>query len=369
MSNTKRRWVVKIGSSLLTDEGRGLDKYALADWCAQIARLWERNIEIVVVSSGAVAAGMTRLGWRQRPHELHFLQAAAAIGQMGLVQAYQDQFSRHGLIAAQVLLTHDDLINRKRYLNARSTLRALLELKAIPIVNENDTVAADQIRFGDNDTLGALVANLIEADQLVILTDQAGLFDSDPRRNPEARLIQRAKASDPKLATYAASGMGSLGRGGMATKVAAAKRAARSGAETIIASGREPEVLLRLERGESLGTRLLPDKPPIAARKQWIASQLGLRGQLVVDEGAASVLQQSGRSLLPIGVIDVQGHFARGEVVGVLDQTGREIARGLVNYSAEETGRIKRQPSEAIESILGYVGEPELIHRDNLVLM
>ncbi len=369
MSNSRRRWVVKIGSSLLTDEGRGLDKNALADWCAQIARLWERNIEIVVVSSGAVAAGMTRIGWRQRPHELHFLQAAAAIGQMGLVQAYQDQFSRHGLIAAQVLLTHDDLINRKRYLNARSTLRALLELKAIPIVNENDTVAADEIRFGDNDTLGALVANLIEADQLIILTDQAGLFDSDPRRNPEARLIQRAKASDPKLATYATSGMGSLGRGGMATKVAAAKRAARSGAETIIASGREPEVLLRLERGGSLGTRLLPDKPPIAARKQWIASQLGLRGQLVVDEGAARVLQQSGRSLLPIGVIDVQGHFARGEVVGVLDQAGREIARGLVNYSAEETVRIKRQPSEAIESILGYVGEPELIHRDDLVLM
>ena len=366
---SRQRWVVKIGSSLLTNEGRGLDHAALTDWCAQIARLRGIGIETVVVSSGAVAAGMTRLGWRQRPRELHRLQAAAAIGQMGLIQAYQDQFSRHGLVAAQVLLTHDDLSHRKRYLNARSTLRTLLELGAVPIVNENDTVAADEIRFGDNDTLGALVTNLVEADRLVILTDQQGLFDSDPRQNPSARLIPSAKASDPRLADYAASGMGALGRGGMATKVAAARRAARSGAETVIVSGREPDVLLRLEAGEALGSRLLPDTRPLAARKQWIASQLGLQGQVVVDEGAARVLQQAGRSLLPVGVTEVRGDFARGEVVSVLNPEGREIARGLINYAADETRRIMRQPSDAIESILGYVDEPELIHRDNLVLM
>lgn len=364
-----RRWVVKIGSSLLTNDGRGLDLLALADWAAQISRLRAAGLEIVLVSSGAVAAGMSRLGWKQRPRALHQLQAAAAIGQMSLVQAYQDQFASHGLLAAQVLLTHDDLINRRRYLNARSTLRALLELGVIPIVNENDTVAADEIRFGDNDTLGALVANLVEAERLVILTDQQGLFDSDPRQNPQARLIPRAQASDARLAGFAASGKGTLGRGGMATKVAAAQRAARSGAETVIASGREAGVLERLTEGVGLGTLLLPDKEPLAARKQWIASQLSLHGELVVDKGAARVLQQAGRSLLPIGVTDARGRFVRGEVVSVLDPEEREIARGLINYDADETRRIMRQPSDAIEDILGYVDAPELIHRDNLVLM
>lgn len=369
VSNATRRWVIKIGSSLLTNDGRGLDHAALTDWAAQIARLRAAGHEILLVSSGAVAEGMSRLGWHMRPRELHQLQAAAAIGQMDLVRAYQDQFARHDLLAAQVLLTHDDLINRRRYLNARSTLRTLLKLGVIPIVNENDTVAADEIRFGDNDTLGALVANLVEAERLVILTDQKGLFDSDPRQNPEARLIPRAKASDARLSGFAATGMGTLGRGGMATKVAAAKRAARSGAETVIASGREARVLERLAEGAELGTLLLPDKEPLAARKQWIASQLSLHGHLVVDEGAARVLQQAGRSLLPIGVTQTDGNFARGEVVSVLDAQGREIARGLINYSADETRRIMRKPSDEIESILGYVDEPELIHRDNLVLL
>lgn len=369
MTDTAHRWVVKIGSSLLTNDGRGLDHGAIADWAAQIAHLRAAGYAVVLVSSGAVAEGMSRLGWQVRPRALHQLQAAAAIGQMGLVQAYQDQFARHALLAAQVLLTHDDLVNRRRYLNARSTLRALLTLGAIPIVNENDTVAADEIRFGDNDTLGALVANLVEAERLVILTDQQGLFDSDPRRNPEARLIPRAQANDPRLVTYAASGIGALGRGGMATKVAAAGRAARSGAETVIAGGREARVLERLAEGAAVGTLLLPDREPLAARKQWIASQLSLHGQLVVDEGAARVLQRSGRSLLPIGVTDVQGRFARGEVVSVLDSVGREIARGLINYDADETRRIMRKASDAIEEILGYVDEPELIHRDNLVLL
>ncbi|APZ41723.1 glutamate 5-kinase [Acidihalobacter ferrooxydans] len=369
MRKPARRWVVKIGSSLLTNDGRGLDLPALADWSTQIAHLRAAGLDVVLVSSGAVAAGMSRLGWSVRPRELQQLQAAAAIGQMSLVQAYQDQFARHGLLAAQVLLTHDDLISRRRYLNARSTLRALLELGAVPIVNENDTVAADEIRLGDNDTLGALVANLIEAERLAILTDQQGLYDSDPRQHPEAQLIPSAQASDPRLADFAATGKGVLGRGGMATKVAAAKRAARSGAETVIVSGRQPQVLERLAAGEAIGTLLRPDDEPLAARKQWIASQLSLHGYVVVDEGAAHVLQQAGRSLLPIGVTDVQGRFVRGEVVSVRDPTGREIARGLCNYDADETRRIMRKPSDAIEETLGYVDEPELIHRDNLVLM
>ncbi|AOU99346.1 glutamate 5-kinase [Acidihalobacter yilgarnensis] len=363
------RWVVKIGSSLLTADGRGLDHAALADWADQIAQLRNDGKQIVLVSSGAVAEGMNRLGWKSRPSALHQLQAAAAVGQMGLIQAYQDQFSRQGLLAAQVLLTHDDLVDRRRYLNARSTLRALLALGAIPIVNENDTVAADEIRFGDNDTLGALVANLVEADLLVILTDQRGLFDRDPRQHADATLIAEAQASDPCLQGYAASGVGSLGRGGMATKVSAARRAARSGAATIISAGREPDVLLRLAAGERLGTLLRPDKEPLAARKQWIASQLKLHGEVWVDVGAANALCAAGRSLLPVGVTEVRGKFARGEVVSVRNTEGQEIARGLINYDAAETRRIMRLPSESIEPTLGYVDEPELIHRDNLVLI
>ncbi len=363
------RWVIKIGSSLLANEGRGLNYTGLSDWAAQIASLRKAGHDVVLVSSGAVAEGMSRLGWHRRPRSLPQLQAAAAIGQMGLIQAYQDEFSRHSLLAAQVLLTHDELSHRHRYLNARSTLRTLIELGVIPIVNENDTVATDEIRFGDNDTLGALVANLIEARRLVILTDQEGLFDKDPRQHADAALILQASANDSNLSIYAASGVGALGRGGMATKVAAARKAARSGAETIIAHGRSPRVIERLAAGEHVGTVLMPDREPLAARKQWIASQLDLHGSIQVDEGATKALLEAGCSLLPIGVYAVKGDFARGEVVSIVDPGGREIARGLVNYSAEETLEIMQKPSSGIEKELGYINEPELIQRDNLVLL
>lgn len=363
-----RRWVIKIGSALLTDEGRGLDRSAIAAWVEQMAQLRAAGKEVVLVSSGAVAEGMCRLNWVKRPHALHELQAAAAVGQMGLVQAYESQFARHHYHTAQILLTHDDLSNRVRYLNARSTLRTLLQMGAVPVVNENDTVATDEIRFGDNDTLAALVANLVEAELLVILTDQHGLYDSDPRHNPEAKLVPEADAADPGLELMA-GGSGSLGRGGMLTKVRAGARAARSGASTIIVSGREQGVLGRIATGESLGTLLKPVSEPLAARKQWLAGQLTARGRLYLDAGAVAVLKTSGRSLLPVGVTGVEGGFARGELVSCLDPEGREVARGLVNYSAEEAARIVGYPSDRIESLLGYVDEPELIHRDNLVVV
>jgi len=363
-----RRWVVKIGSALLTADGAGLDREAIRAWVAQMLALRARSIELVLVSSGAVAEGMQRLGWTRRPHTLHELQAAAAVGQMGLVQAYESNFQQHGVHTAQVLLTHDDLSNRQRYLNARNTLRTLLDLGVLPVVNENDTVVTDEIRFGDNDTLAALVANLVEADALVILTDQAGLFDRDPRRHADAKLLHEAQAADPSLDAMVGGAAGSLGRGGMLTKLRAARLAARSGAGTVIASGREPRVLERIAEGERLGTLLLPEQETQAARKQWLAGHLQLRGRLVLDAGAVKVLCESGRSLLPVGVTAVEGDFDRGEVVACVDETGREIARGLVNYDADEARRIMGRPSRELESILGYVGEPELIHRDNLVL-
>ncbi|SEQ14945.1 glutamate 5-kinase [Ectothiorhodospira magna] len=364
-----RRWVVKIGSALITDEGRGLDLPALEDWAEQVARLTQAGHEVVLVSSGAVAEGMSRLGWIERPHALHELQAAAAVGQMGLVQAYESRFQRHGLHAAQVLLTHEDLADRRRYLNARSTLRTLLRLGAIPVVNENDTVATEEIRFGDNDTLAALVCNLVEASLLVILTDQQGLFDRDPRSRPDAQLVSEGLASDPELLKLVAPTFGRLGRGGMATKLTAASRAARSGTHTLITSGRNPAVLERIAAGEALGTLLRPDREPMAARKQWIAGQLVSKGELILDAGAARVIREAGRSLLPVGVTHVKGRFSRGEVVTCLDPDGRAVARGLVNYAADEARRIMRRKAEEIESILGYVDEPELIHRDNLVLV
>ena len=365
-----RRWVVKVGSSLLTNDGRGLDRALMALWVEQIAALCHEGVQIVIVSSGAVSEGVTRLGWTRRPQALHELQAAAAVGQMGLVQAYESSFQRFGLHTAQILLSHDDLSDRKRYLNARSTLRTLLDLKVVPVVNENDTVAVEEIRFGDNDTLAGLVANLIEADLLILLTDQDGMYDLDPRQNANARLLREARAGDPELERMAASGgVGKWGRGGMLTKVRAAARAARSGTATLIAAGRAPGVLLQIRRGEEVGTLILPAQEPVVARKQWLAGQLQVRGQLVVDEGAAKVLRESGRSLLPVGVVDVKGSFARGEVVTCLDQQGREIARGLVNYGADEARKLMRQPSERIKELLGYIDEPELIHRDNLVLM
>ena len=364
-----RVFVVKVGSSLVTNEGRGLDGEAIARWAAQIAQLRKLDRRVVLVSSGAIAEGMQRLGWSRRPQTMHELQAAAAVGQMGLVQGYESCFREHGLHTAQVLLTHADMADRQRYLNARSTLRTLLELGVIPVINENDTVVTDEIKLGDNDTLGAMVTNLVEADALVILTDQAGLFDSDPRKNPQARLVQKVEADHPGLEAMAGGTGSALGKGGMLTKVQAAKRAARSGAHTVIASGREPDVLVRLAQGEALGTLLTAGAVPLAARKQWLADHLTVGGQVKLDAGAARALQQGGKSLLPIGVVEVTGDFLRGAVVACLAPDGREIARGLANYSAEEARRIMRRPSSEIEAILGYVDEPELIHRDNLVVI
>jgi glutamate 5-kinase len=364
-----RRLVIKIGSALLTNDGRGLDVAVLGDWVDQIAELIKSGVEVVVVSSGAVAEGMSRLGWRVRPQQLHELQAAAAVGQMGLVQTWEAQLKRHNLHSAQILLTHDDLSDRKRYLNARSTLKALLDVDVVPIVNENDTVVTDEIRFGDNDTLGALVANLIEADGLIILTDQLGLYDQDPRQNPDARLIDQRQASDTALDAMAAGGAGVLGRGGMQTKVRAARLAARSGAFTVIVGGRLPSVLSRLRAGEALGTLLLPDQGRIAARKQWLASHLQTRGQLMLDDGAVRVLCQGGRSLLPVGVKSVAGNFRRGEMVSCTDPSGREVARGLVNYDADEARAIAGRSSDRIADVLGYVSDQEMVHRDNLVIV
>ncbi len=361
--------VIKVGSSLVTNQGKGLDHAALACWAAQIATLKQMGKEIILVSSGAIAEGMQRLNWENRPTALYELQAAAAVGQMGLAQAYASCFSQYSLQTAQVLLTHEDLSNRKRYLNARSTLTTLLKLNIIPIINENDTVAIDEIRFGDNDTLAALVTNLVEADVLVILTDQAGLFTSDPRKNPEAKLLGEVDAGDPALEKMA-GGVGSgISRGGMQTKVIAAKRAARSGADTIVASGHEDNVLIRLSQDEAIGTRFLAKIPVLAARKQWLADYLQVRGYVTLDQGAVKALSADGKSLLPIGVVSVDGEFERGEAVSCLDEEGREIARGLINYSAVETQKILKQASSEIEAILGYVDEPELIHRNNLVLL
>lgn len=367
-NKSAQRWVIKIGSALLTNDGRGLYIAAIEQWVKQIVELRQRGIEIVLVSSGAVAEGMVRLGWKTRPHALHELQAAAAVGQMGLIQAYESQFQRYGLHTAQVLLGHDDISARDRYLNARGTLKTLVELGVIPVINENDTVVTDEIRFGDNDTLGALVANLIDADLLVILTDQEGLYESDPRSNPNAAFVARGRAGDPQYELMAGGG-GALGRGGMITKIRAAKLAARSGADTVIASGRAENVLVRLATGESVGTRLEADNQPLAARKQWLAGLMQVSGRLVLDDGAVRVLRESGRSLLPVGVKAMEGRFNRGDLVACVDMNGVEIARGLVNYAQDEAQKIIGQSSDRIEALLGYEGERELIHRDNLVVL
>ena len=363
-----RRIVVKVGSSLVTNEGKGLDAVAISRWGRQIAELRALGKQVVMVSSGAIAEGMKRLGWSRRPHEMHELQAAAAVGQMGLAQVYESCFREHGLQTAQVLLTHDDLADRKRYLNARSTLLTLLQLGVVPIINENDTVVTDEIKVGDNDTLGALVANLIDADALIILTDQVGLFTADPRRDPQARLLAQVTAGDPELERMAGGAGSAIGKGGMITKVLAAKRAASGGAHTVVAAGAQPDVLVRLARGESIGTQFMADTPRMAARKQWLADHLQLRGSVRLDAGATKALTRDGKSLLPIGVVEVQGDFERGEVIACLDPQSREVARGLINYSSSETRLIMRKPSADIEGILGFVEEPELIHRDNLVL-
>ena len=363
-----RRIVVKAGSSLVTNEGRGVDAQVVGDWCRQIAQLTKQGREVLMVSSGAIAEGMKRLGWAVRPAELHELQAAAAVGQMGLAQIYESQLSACGVGSAQVLLTHADLADRERYLNARSTLLTLLSHGVIPVINENDTVVTDEIKFGDNDTLGALVANLVDADALVILTDQAGLYSADPRRDPQASFVSQAQAGDPALEAMAGGAGSSIGRGGMITKILAAKRAAGSGASTVIASGREPDVLLRLAAGESIGTALLAMTPKQTARKQWMSDHLQLPGSVWVDAGAALKLQEEGKSLLPVGVVDVRGEFHRGDVISVRDKNGVEIARGLANYGRSEARLIARKASRDFASLLGYSAEPEMIHRDNLVL-
>ncbi len=362
------RIVVKVGSSLVTNEGRGVDAEAIGNWCRQLAALAGEGREVVMVSSGAIAEGMKRLGWTTRPKDLNELQAAAAVGQMGLVQVYESKLRALGVGSAQVLLTHADLADRERYLNARSTLSTLLALKIVPVINENDTVVNDEIKFGDNDTLAALVANLIDADTLVILTDQRGLYASDPRQDPSARFIDLADAGDAALERMAGGAGSSIGKGGMITKVLAAKRAAASGANTIIAWGREPDVLLRLARGEAIGTALRATTAKVAARKQWMADHLQLRGAVVVDEGAVAKLRDEGKSLLPIGMVAVEGEFSRGDVIAVKSPQGLPIARGLANYSAAEARLIARKPSSQIEAALGFAAEPEMIHRDNLVL-
>jgi glutamate 5-kinase len=364
-----KRLVVKVGSALVTNAGLGLDHQALTGWAEQIARLRNDGREVVLVSSGAIAEGMLRLGWTTRPKELHEQQAAAAVGQMGLVQMYETKLREHGLRSAQVLLTHADLADRERYLNARSTLLTLLSLQVIPVINENDTVVNDEIRFGDNDTLGALVANLVDADAYVILTDQRGLYSADPRKDPGAQLIQTAAAGDPALEAMAGGAGSSIGRGGMLTKVLAAKRAARSGTSTVIAWGREDDVLPRLVAGAAIGTLLTASTAKVAARKQWMLDHLQLRGAVVVDEGAAAKLRDEGKSLLPIGIVEVQGDFVRGDVIAVRSPAGTEIARGLANYSASEARLVARKPSSQIEALLGYANEPEMIHRTNLVLV
>ena len=363
-----RRIVVKVGSSLVTNDGRGLDEAAIGEWCRQLSQLVRGGREVIMVSSGAIAEGMKRLGWRNRPNEIHELQAAAAVGQMGLAQMYETKLREHGLGSAQVLLTHADLADRERYLNARSTLLTLLKLGVVPVINENDTVVTDEIKFGDNDTLGALVANLVEADALVILTDQKGLFTADPRRDPGAVFVHEAKAGDPALETMAGGAGSSLGRGGMITKILAAKRAAGSGASTVIAWGREPDVLLRLTQGEAIGTLLVAQTQKNQARKQWIADHLQLRGSVTVDPGAVQQLRAGGKSLLPIGMTAVEGNFSRGDVIAVCDPQGLEVARGLANYASAEARLICRKPSSEFAKLLGYVSEPEMVHRDNLVL-
>jgi glutamate 5-kinase len=363
-----RRLVVKVGSALVTNDGQGLDPVAIRAWAAQIAALRNQGREVLLVSSGAVAEGIKRLGWPRRPREIHQLQAAAAVGQMGLAQVYETSFRAHGLQTAQVLLTHDDLADRRRYLNARSALLTLLRLGVVPVINENDTVVTDEIKVGDNDTLGALVANLIDADALVILTDQAGLYTADPRRDPNASLLQRVTAGDPALEQMAGGAGSALSKGGMLTKVLAAKRAAQGGALTIVCSGREPDVLPRLAAGELIGTEFVAMTARWTARKQWLADHLQIRGRVSLDAGAAYAVQHEGKSLLSIGVMAVHGDFERGAVVAVLDPQGAEIARGLINYGASDARRIAGCASAEIESVLGFVEEPELIHRDNLVV-
>lgn len=368
-SKEAKRWVIKIGSALLTKDGKGLDYAAMANWTEQISNLRQHNIEVILVSSGSVAEGMSRMGWTSRPNNLAKLQAAAAIGQTGLIQAYETEFNKYQIQAAQVLLTHHEVSNRQRYLNARNTLRALLKLGALPIINENDTVALKELRLGDNDTLAALVANITESDLLLILTDQEGLFTKDPRHHDDAELISEESASNSDLLSYVGKTATALGSGGMATKLIAAQRAAKSGCATIIASGREDNVISRIMNGDDIGTFLKPDESQLSAKKQWIASQVQAPGTLILDNGACHALITNGSSLLPIGVVNSIGNYARGDVIDCKNQNDEVIARGLINYSSEEVSILFKQPSSKISDIVGYAGDAELIHRDNLVIL
>jgi glutamate 5-kinase len=363
-----RRIVVKVGSSLVTNEGRGLDEAAIGLWCAQLAALTADKREVIMVSSGAIAEGMKRLGWAARPTAIHEQQAAAAVGQMGLAQMYETKLREHGLRSAQVLLTHADLADRERYLNARSTLLTLLQHNVIPVINENDTVVTDEIKFGDNDTLGALVANLVDADAYIILTDQKGLFTADPRKDPQAKFVDVAQAGDAELEKMAGGAGSSIGKGGMITKILAAKRAAGSGASTVIAWGREPNALVRLTQGEAIGTLLVAPTAKNQARKQWMADHLQLAGAVLVDNGAAARLREGKASLLPVGMVGVTGEFSRGDVIAIIDAQGQEIARGLANYASAEARLICRKATAEFEALLGYTGEPEMVHKNNLVL-
>ncbi|MDA8598862.1 glutamate 5-kinase [Porticoccaceae bacterium] len=369
-ANTKqaKRWVVKIGSALLTNDGAGVDCNAIDSWVNQIAELLSQGKEIVLVSSGAIAEGMARLGWANRPDSIHDLQAAAAVGQMGLIQIYESSFLRFNRKTAQILLDHDDLASRQRYLNARGVMKRLMDLGVVPIVNENDTVVTDEIRFGDNDNLAALVANLIDADVLVILTDKDGLYDANPDDDPAAQLVTEAKATDSSLDSLVGESSSQLGRGGMVTKLQAARLASSSGCSTIIAGGRNNDVLIDIASGKSIGTLLKAHQKPIAARKQWLAGQLQVKGKLLLDDGAIEVLVRHGRSLLPVGITSVDGTFGRGDLVSCVDLRGIEVARGLVNYSVEEARKLCGESTSSISKILGYKDDDEMIHRDNLVL-
>ncbi|MBL1143158.1 MAG: glutamate 5-kinase [Proteobacteria bacterium] len=367
IKNTQR-WVVKIGSALLTDNGCGLKHDVLDNWVSQIAELNKRGIEIVLVSSGAVAEGVSRLGWKRRPNVVHELQAAAAVGQMGLIHAYEVCFQKYDKHTAQILLTHDDVANRARYLNARTSMNTLLKLGVIPIVNENDTVATDEIRFGDNDTLAGLVANLIDAELLVLLTDQKGLYNADPRVDSNAKLIEQAEASDKSLESFAGEG-GSLGRGGMRTKLKAAVVAMKSGTQTVIASGSDESILLKIANGETVGTLLTTAEESLQAKKQWLANQAHLQGTVTLDDGAVTALKKNGKSLLPVGIKSVAGEFKRGEIVSCVDNGGNEIARGLTNYDSVQTKLIIGKSTKEIQELLGQIEEDELIHRDNLILI
>lgn len=363
-----KRIVIKVGTALLTDNGRGLDEKAIANLAEELSAVQMLGREVVLVSSGSIAEGVRRLGWDRRPTEVGQLQAAAAVGQMGLAQAYETEFAKRGVKTAQILLTGADLADRTRYLNARSALLTLLSLGVVPVINENDTVVTDEIKVGDNDTLGSVVTNLIEADALVILTDQKGLFTADPRKNPDAVFVDRARAGDPALEKMAGGAASSFSKGGMITKVIAAKRAAQSGASTVIVYGREPRVLQRLAAGETIGTELVCYQPRILARKSWIADHLNIEGAVLLDAGAARAIVKGNTSLLPVGVKEVRGDFKRGDVIAVLSPERDELARGLAGYSSSDTVRIAGHHTEEIEGILGFIEQPELIHKDNLVI-